>query len=213
MIKCTNHKVYDTSVSVTLPSALNRLVLFMGSTVDNSYVSVPTSVVFRVATGDDRPFTLYTQYASSNDASIIWGYVVPDDILAGDYLIVHSGHSSAFQRYFGAVFSGVDKNNPVVDAKSKREGVATADGISQTVNTVEGGWVHDIVGANPAKSAGSGQTAYYNVTDRPGLSYANQPVSAGTKTMSWSWTDSHGVHSVVSLRPYKKSGGARIIMF
>ena len=72
-----------------------------------------------------------------------------------------------------------------------------------------GGWVHDIVFTGAAKTAGANQAVIYNTTGRAGVSYKSG-LAHGTTSMAWTWTDARSAHAVVSLRPYRPTGGAVI---
>ena len=54
-----------------------------------------------------------------------------------------------------------------------------------------------------------GQSFVYNTTGRPGVSYKSG-LAHGTTSMAWTWTDARSAHAVVSLRPYRPTGGVVI---
>jgi hypothetical protein len=95
----------------------------------------------------------------------------------------------------------------VVDSDAYQNSNSDSDGDTLTVDCVGGGWVHDIVFTEAAKTAN--QSVIYNTTGRAGVSYKNG-LAHGTETMAWTWTDSRSAHAVVSLRPYRHTGGAII---
>ena len=97
----------------------------------------------------------------------------------------------------------------MVDAAAFKSNNSSSDGDTLTVDCVGGGWVHDIVFANTAKTAGANQSVIYNTTGRPGVSYKSG-LAHGTTSMAWTWTDSRFAHAVVSLRPYRPTGGVVI---
>lgn len=204
MIASTANDNYVLTATVTLPAAANRFVLFMlGDKGDGVYATPPTSVTI-----NSQAMTLYTSAGTADECAQIWGIPIPNTWPAGDYLISVSGNA-VFSRWHWAVFSGVSRD-PVVDADSQRIGISTNDFSSLTVDCVDGGWVHDIVWANPAKTPFTGQTQVYDVDGRGGVSYKSG-LTQGTATMRWDWTNSACAHSVISLRPHKSGSG--IIMF
>lgn len=184
---------------ITLPEAENRFVLFMAGTD----ATLPTS-----ASINGLEMTLFADSGAHDEKARIWGLVIPNSWVAGAYTVTGHGEHTQ-QRWWLAGFSGVAKD-PVVDADGKRGGSATEDSSSLTVDCVDGGWVHDVIFAYPAKTAGAGQTVIYNVEGNAGISYKSN-LTEGTATMYWTWTDSRWAHAVVSLRPAKASRG--IIMF
>lgn len=204
MIASTANDNYVLTATAVLPAATNRFVLFMlGDKGDGAFATPPTSVTI-----NSEAMTLYTSAGTADECAQIWGFSVPNTWAAGNYVISVSGQA-VFQRWHWTVFSGVSRD-PVVDADSQRLGSASIDYSSLTVDCVDGGWVHDIVWANPAKTPFTGQTQVYNVDARGGVSYKSG-LTEGTTTMRWDWTDSACAHAVVSLRPHK--GGSGIIMF
>ena len=142
----------------------------------------------------------------ASQAAAIWGANIPDSVAAGDYTITVDGHS--FQRCFITVFTGVSRD-PVVDSDAFKSNDSSRDGDSLTVDCVGGGWVHDIVYTGAAKTAGANQSVIYNTTGRAGVSYKSG-LAHGTTSMAWTWTDARSAHVVVSLRPYRPTGGAVI---
>ena len=211
MIASTAHGDFVLTADPVLPAAANRFVLFMlGDKGDGVYATPPTSVTINPLS--PLALTRYTTAGVADECAQIWGVPIPNTWAAGggsgEYRITVSGQA-VFQRWFWAVFSGVSRD-PVVDADSQRIGISTNDYSSLTVDCVDGGWVHDIVWANPAKTPFTGQTQVYNVNARGGVSYKSG-LTKGTTTMRWDWTDSACAHAVVSLRPHKSGSG--IIMF
>ena len=191
-----------TPASFTLPSGTNRYVLFMiGLGGDgSSYYPNTVTIAGTVA-------TMIVQTAPDlGQAAAMWGANIPDSVEAGASTITVDG--TGFQRCHIAVFTGVSRN-PVVDSDSFRNGNSDSDGDSLTVDCVGGGWVHDIVFATAAKTAGANQVVIYNTIDRPGVSYKSG-LAHGTTSMAWTWTDARSAHVVVSLRPYRPTGGAVI---
>jgi len=191
-----------TPASFTLPSGTNRYVLFMiGLGGDgSSYYPNTVTIAGTVA-------TMIVQTAPDlGQAAAMWGAHIPDSVEAGASTITVDG--TGFQRCFIAVFTGISKS-PVVDSGAYQNSNSDSDGDTLTVDCVGGGWVHDIVFATAAKTAGAGQNVIYNTTGRAGISYKNG-LAHGTATMAWTWTDSRSAHAVVSLRPYRPTGGAVI---
>jgi hypothetical protein len=143
----------------------------------------------------------------ADEAAQIWGANIPDSTAAGNYTITFDGTCSV--RKFIAVFTGVSRD-PVVDSAAFRNSSSSSDGDTLTVDCVGGGWVHDIVFADAAKTAGANQSVIYNSTDSGvGVSYKSG-LAHGTTSMAWTWTDARSAHAVVSLRPYRSTGGAII---
>lgn len=191
-----------TPASFTLPSGTNRYVLFMiGLGGDgSSYYPNTVTIAGTVA-------TMIVQTAPDlGQAAAMWGANIPDSVEAGASTITVDG--TGFQRCFIAVFTGVSRD-PVVDSDAFRNGVSTSDGDSLTVDCVGNGWVHDIVYTGAAKTAGGGQNVVYNTTGRAGVSYKSG-LAHGTTSMAWTWTDARSAHAVVSLRPYRPTGGVVI---
>ena len=191
-----------TPASFTLPSGTNRYVLFMiglGGDGSSYYPNIVT-IAGTVA-------TMIVQTAPDlGQAAAIWGAHIPDSVEAGASTITVDG--TGFQRCFIAVFTGISKS-PVVDSSAYQNSNSDSDGDTLTVDCVGGGWVHDIVFATAAKTAGAYQNVIYNTTGRAGVSYKSG-LAHGTSTMAWTWTDSRSAHAVVSLRPYRPTGGVVI---
>lgn len=202
MIVNTSNVDYVITPTFTLPTGTHRYVLFMIAGVGNSYSFFPNTVDIAGTAA-----TMITKTAPTEEAAQIWGANIPDSVAAGSYTITFDGTS--FQRFHIAVFTGVS-GAPVVDSAASRNNSSSNDGDLLTVDCVGGGWVHDIVWASVAKTAGAGQAVLYNVTGRPGISYKSG-LAHGTTSMSWTWTDSRSAHAVVSLRPFRPTGG--IVMF
>ena len=201
MIVNTSNANFVITPNFTLPVGLKRFVLFMLAGVGDAYSNWPESVDIAGTAA-----TMITGTEPTNEAAQIWGANIPDNVAAGSYTITTSG--TTFQRYFIAVFTGVS-GDPVVNSASAYGNVATGDGSSLTVDCAGGGWVHDIIYATPAKTAGANQSVIYNTTGRPGVSYKSG-LAHGTTSMAWTWTDSRFAHAVVSLRPYRPTGGVVI---
>ena len=202
MIVNTSNVNYVSTPTFTLPVGTNRYVLFMLADGTDSYSYYPNTVTIA---GTVATMIVQTEPGPSQ-AAAIWGANIPDSTAAGDYTISVDGTS--FQRKFIAVFTGVSRD-PVVDAAAFKSNNSSSDGDTLTVDCVGGGWVHDIVFANTAKTAGANQSVIYNTTDRPGVSYKSG-LAHGTTSMAWTWTDSRSAHAVVSLRPYRPTGGVII---
>ena len=151
-----NHVIAPT---ITLPEAENRFVLFMAGTDS----TLPTS-----ASINGLEMTLFADSGAYDEKARIWGLVIPNSWVAGAYTVTRDGVYTQ-QRWWLAGFSGVAKD-PVVDADGKRGGSATEDSSELTVDCVDGGWAHDVIFANPAKTAGAGQTVIYNVAGKAGIS-------------------------------------------
>ena len=202
MIVNTSNVDYVTTPTFTLPAGTNRYVLFMiADTADgSSYYPNIVTIAGTVAT-----MIVQTEPGASQ-AAAIWGANIPDSVAAGDYTITVDGTS--FQRKFIAVFTGVSRD-PVVDSDAYKSNNSDGDGDSLTVDCVGGGWVHDIVYTGAAKTAGGGQNVVYNTDGRAGVSYKSG-LAHGTTTMAWTWTNARSAHVVVSLRPYRSTGGAVI---
>ena len=202
MIVNTSNVNFVTTPTFTLPAGNNRYVLFMiADTADgSSYYPNIVTIAGTVAT-----MIVQTEPGASQ-AAAIWGANIPDSVAAGDYTITVDGTS--FQRKFIAVFTGVSRD-PVVDSDAYKSNNSDGDGDSLTVDCVGGGWVHDIVFASAAKTAGGGQNVVYNTDGRAGVSYKSG-LAHGTTTMAWTWTNARSAHVVVSLRPYRSTGGAVI---
>jgi len=198
----TSNVDYVTTPTFTLPAGTNRYVLFMiADTADgSSYYPNIVTIAGTVAT-----MIVQTEPGASQ-AAAIWGANIPDSVAAGDYTITVDGTS--FQRKFIAVFTGVSRD-PVVDSDAYKSNNSDGDGDSLTVDCVGGGWVHDIVYTGAAKTAGGGQNVVYNTDGRAGVSYKSG-LAHGTTTMAWTWTNARSAHVVVSLRPYRSTGGAVI---
>jgi hypothetical protein len=198
----TSNANFVITPNFTLPVGTNRYVLFMLAGRTDSYSYYPNIVTIA---GTVATMIVQTEPGASQ-AAAIWGANIPDSTAAGDYTISVDGTS--FQRKFIAVFTGVSRD-PVVDAAAFKSNDASSDGDTLTVDCVGGGWVHDIVFADAAKTAGANQSVIYNVTGRPGVSYKSG-LAHGTTSMAWTWTDSSFAHAVVSLRPYRPTGGVVI---
>lgn len=202
MIVNTSNVDYVITPTFTLPTGTHRYVLFMIAGVGNSYSFFPNTVDIAGTAA-----TMITKTAPTEEAAQIWGANIPDSVAAGSYTITFDGTS--FQRFHIAVFTGVS-GAPVVDSDAFRNNSSSNDGDLLTVDCVGGGWVHDIVWAGTAKTHDGAQTGIYNVTGRPGISYKSG-LAHGTTSMIWTWTDSRSAHAVVSLRPFRPTGG--IVMF
>jgi len=199
----TSNANYVITPTFSLPVGTNRYVLFMLAGVSDSYSYYPDIVTIA---GTVATMIVQTEpYASQ--AAAIWGANIPDSVEAGASTITVDGTS--FNRKFIAVFTGVSRD-PIVDAAAFKSNVSNSDGDTLTVDCVGGGWVHDIVYADAdTKTAGANQSVIYNVTGRPGVSYKSG-LAHGTTSMAWTWTDARSAHAVVSLRPYRPTGGAVI---
>ena len=202
MIVNTSNVDFVSTPTFNLPVGTNRYVLFMiaGTADEYSYYPNIVTIAGTVATMIVQTEPGVTQ------AAAIWGANIPDSTAAGDYTISIDGTS--FLRKFIAVFTGVSRD-PVVDAAAFKSNDSSRDGDTLTVDCVGGGWVHDIVFTDAAKTAGAGQSVIYNTAGRAGISYKNG-LAHGTATMAWTWTDARSAHAVVSLRPYRPTGGAII---
>lgn len=202
MIVNTSNVNFVTTPTFTLPAGNNRYVLFMLAEATDNYAYFPgiVTIVGTVAT-----MIVQTEPGASQ-AAAIWGANIPDSTAAGDYTISVDGTS--FQRKFIAVFTGVSRD-PVVDSASFKSNDSSRDGDTLTVDCVGGGWVHDIVWAGAEKWAGGYQNVVYNVTGRAGVSYKSG-LAHGTTSMAWTWTNDRSAHVVVSLRPYRPTGGVVI---
>jgi len=196
----TSNANFVLTPNFTLPVGTNRYVLFMLADVTSGYSYYPDIVTIAGTVA-----TMIVQIGADESAAM-WGANIPDSTAAGDYTISVDGTS--FQRKFIAVFTGVSRD-PVVDAAAFKSNNSSSDGDTLTVDCVGGGWVHDIVFANTAKTAGANQSVIYNTTGRPGVSYKSG-LAHGTTSMAWTWTDSRFAHAVVSLRPYRPTGGVVI---
>jgi hypothetical protein len=194
--------VSTTLTAFTLPTGTHRYVLFMIAGVGDGSSYFPNSVDIAGTAA-----TMITKTEPTAEAAQIWGANIPDSVAAGSSTITVDG--TGFQRCHIAVFTGVS-GNPVVDSDSFRNGNSDSDSDLLTVDCVGGGWVHDIVWAGAAKTHDGAQTGIYNVTGRAGISYKSG-LAHGTTSMSWTWTDSRSAHAVVSLRPFRPTGG--IVMF
>lgn len=202
MIVNTSNVNYVITPTFTLPAGNNRYVLFMLADGTDSYSYYPNIVTIA---GTVATMIVQTEPGPSQ-AAAIWGANIPDSTAAGDYTISVDGTS--FQRKFIAVFTGVSRD-PVVDSAAFKSNDSSRDGDTLTVDCVGGGWVHDIVFASAAKTAGANQSVIYNTTGRPGVSYKSG-LAHGTTSMAWTWTDARSAHAVVSLRPYRPTGGVII---
>jgi len=198
----TSNVNYVITPTFTLPAGTNRYVLFMLADGTDSYSYYPNIVTIA---GTVATMIVQTE-PGVTQAAAIWGANIPDSTAAGDYTISVDGTS--FLRKFIAVFTGVSRD-PVVDSAAFKSNDASRDGDTLTVDCVGGGWVHDIVFATAAKTAGANQSVIYNDTGRPGISY-KRGLAHGTTSMAWTWTDARSAHAVVSLRPYRPTGGAVI---
>ncbi len=203
MIVNTSNANYRSTPNFTLPVGTNRYVLLMLADETDSYSYYPDIVTIA---GTVATMIVHTE-PGVTQAAAIWGANIPDSTAAGNYTI--SIDDTTFQHFFIAVFTGVSRD-PIVDAVAFKSNVSSSDGDTLTVDCVGGGWVHDIVFANTAKTAGANQSVIYNTTGRPGVSYKSG-LAHGTTTMSWTWTDSRSAHAVVSLRPFRSGGG--IVIF
>lgn len=203
MIVNTSNVNHVTTPTFNLPVGTNRYVLFMlAEDGTDSYSYYPNIVTIA---GTVATMIVQTEPGASQ-AAAIWGANIPDSTAAGDYTISVDGTS--FIRKFIAVFTGVSRD-PVVDSAAFKSNDSSRDGDTLTVDCVGGGWVHDIVYTEAAKTAGANQAVIYNVTDGPGVSYKSG-LAHGTTSMAWTWTNSRSAHAVVSLRPYRPTGGAVI---
>jgi hypothetical protein len=198
----TSNVNFVTTPTFTLPVGTNRYVLFMlaDTAGPSSYYPNIVTIAGTVAT-----MIVQTEPGTSQ-AAAIWGANIPDSTASGDYTISVDGTS--FPRKFIAVFTGVSRD-PVVDSAAFKSNNSDSDGDTLTVDCVGGGWVHDIVFASAAKTAGANQAVIYNTTGRAGVSYKSG-LAHGTTSMAWTWTDARSAHVVVSLRPYRPTGGVVI---
>ena len=202
MIVNTSNVDYVSTPTFTLPAGNNRYVLFMLAEASDSYAYFPDTVTIA---GTVATMIVQTEAGASQSAAM-WGANIPDSTAAGDYTISIAGTS--FQRKFIAVFTGVSRD-PVVDSAAFNSNDSGRDGDTLTVDCVGGGWVHDIVFTEAAKTAGANQAVIYNTIGRPGVSYKSG-LAHGTTSMAWTWTNARSAHAVVSLRPYRPTGGAVI---
>ena len=203
MIVNTSNVNYVITPTFTLPAGNNRYVLFMiaaGGTDSYSYYPNTVTIAGTVAT------MIVQTGPGTSQAAAMWGANIPDSVEAGASTITFDGTS--FQRFFIAVFTGVSRD-PIVDSAAYKSNDSSRDGDTLTVDCVGGGWVHDIVFTEAAKQRGEGQSFVYNTTGRPGVSYKSG-LAHGTTSMAWTWTDARSAHAVVSLRPYRPTGGAVI---
>jgi len=198
----TSNVNFVTTPTFTLPAGNNRYVLFMIAWAADEYSYYPNIVTIA---GTVATMIVQTGPGPSQ-AAAIWGANIPDSTAAGDYTISVDGTS--FQRCFIAVFTGVSRD-PIVDTSAFKSNDSSRDGDTLTVGCVGGGWVHDICYTEAAKQRGGGQNFVYNTTGRPGVSYKSG-LAHGTTSMAWTWTDARSAHAVVSLRPYRPTGGAVI---
>jgi len=198
----TSNVNYVITPTFSLPVGTNRYVLFMLAGVSDGFDYSPGIVTIA---GTVATMIVQTE-PGATQAAAIWGANIPEGTAAGDYTITVDGFS--FERCFIAVFTGVSRD-PVVDAAAFKSNDASRDGDTLTVDCVGGGWVHDIVFADAAKTAGANQSVIYNVTGRPGVSYKGG-LAHGTTSMAWTWINSRSAHAVVSLRPYRPTGGVVI---
>ena len=196
MIVNTSNVNFVLTPNFTLPAGTNRYVLFMLASADfPNIVTIAGTVA-----------TMIVQIGA-DEAAAMWGANIPDSTAAGNYTITFDETCSV--RKFIAVFTGVSRD-PVVDSAAFKSNDSSRDGDTLTVDCVGGGWVHDIVFADAAKTAGANQTVIYNSTDNGvGVSYKSG-LAHGTTSMAWTWTDARSAHAVVSLRPYRSTGGAII---
>ena len=202
MIVNTSNVNFDIMRTFTLPAGNNRYVLFMIGDWADEYSYYPNTVTIA---GTVATMIVQTGPGPSQ-AAAIWGANIPDSTAAGDYTISVGGTS--FQRCFIAVFTGVSRD-PIVDSAAYKSNDSSRDGDTLTVDCVGGGWVHDIVFTGAAKQRGEGQNFVYNTDGRAGVSYKSG-LAHGTTSMAWTWTDARSAHVVVSLRPYRPTGGAVI---
>lgn len=202
MIVNTSNVNYVTTPTFNLPVGTNRYVLFMLAEASDSYAYFPNIVTIA---GTVATMIVQTEAGASQSAAM-WGANIPDSTAAGDYTISVAGTS--FQRKFIAVFTGVSRD-PIVDSDAFNSNDSSRDGDTLTVDCVGGGWVHDIVFTEAAKTAGANQVVIYNTTGRPGISYKSG-LAHGTTSMAWTWTNARSAHVVVSLRPYRPTGGVVI---
>ena len=204
MIVNTSNVNFVTTPTFTLPAGNNRYVLFMIGWYADGSSYYPNIVTIAGTTATAINQTAVGGFET--EAAQVWGAVIPDSTAAGDYTITFDGTS--FQRFFIAVFTGVSRD-PIVDSDAFRNSSSDSDGDTLTVDCVGGGWVHDIVFTGAAKTSGANQAVIYNTIDRPGVSYKSG-LAHGTTSMAWTWTDARSAHAVVSLRPYRPTGGAVI---
>lgn len=202
MIVNTSNSNYVSTPTFNLPVGTNRYVLYMLAEDTDGYAYFPNIVTIA---GTVATMIAQTSVGVSQSAAM-WGANIPDSVAAGNYTI--TGDGTSFQRKFIAVFTGVSRD-PVVDSAAFKSNNSDDDGNSLTVDCVGGGWVHDIVYTGAAKTAGGDQNVVYNVTGRPGVSYKSG-LAHGTTSMAWTWTDARSAHVVVSLRPYRPTGGVVI---
>lgn len=202
MIVNTSNVNFAGTPNFTLPVGTNRYVLFMLADGTDGYSYYPNIVTIA---GTVATMIVQTE-PGATQAAAIWGANIPDSTAAGNYTISIDGTN--FQRKFIAVFTGVSRD-PVVDAAAHKSNSSADDGDTLTVDCVGGGWVHDIVFATAAKTAGANQSVIYNTDGRPGVS-CKSGLAHGTTSMAWTWTDSRSAHAAVSLRPYRPTGGVVI---
>jgi hypothetical protein len=199
----TSNVNFVTTPTFTLPVGTNRYVLFMLAEATDSYSYYPSIVTIA---GTVATMIVQTE-PSPTQAAAMWGANIPDSTAAGNYTITFDG--TTFQRKFIAVFTGVSRD-PIVDSAAIMSNYSAGDGTTLTVDCVGGGWVHDIVFADAAKTAGANQSVIYNTTNSGvGVSYKSG-LAHGTTSMAWTWTDARSAHAVVSLRPYRPTGGVVI---
>ena len=204
MIVNTSNVNYVITPTFNLPVGTNRYVLFMLADGTDIYSYYPNIVTIA---GTVATMIVQIGNAEWNEAAAMWGANIPDSTAAGNYTITFDEPCSV--RKFIAVFTGVSRD-PVVDSAAFRNSSSSSDGDTLTVDCVGGGWVHDIVFTGAAKTAGANQTVIYNSTDSGvGVSYKSG-LAHGTTSMAWTWTDARSAHAVVSLRPYRPTGGVVI---
>ena len=202
IVNTSNVNLVPKPTFITLPTGTHRYVLFMIADFGDGSSYFPNSVDIAGTAA-----TMITEVDPGYEAVQIWGANIPDSVAAGSHTITTSGTS--FPRFHIAMFTGVS-GNPVVDSDAKRKDSSTSDGDLLTVDCVGGGWVHDIVWVEVAKTHDGAQTGIYNDNGGAGISYKSG-LAHGTTSMSWTWTDSRSAHAVVSLRPFRPTGG--IVMF
>jgi hypothetical protein len=192
----TSNVNFVNTPTFTLPVGTNRYVLFMLASADfPNIVTIAGTVA-----------TMIVQIGADESAAM-WGANIPDSTAAGNYTITFDKTCSV--RKFIAVFTGVSRD-PVVDSAAFRNSSSSSDGDTLTVDCVGGGWVHDIVFTGAAKTAGANQTVIYNSTSSGVGVSCKSGLAHGTTSMAWTWTGARSAHAVVSLRPYRSTGGAVI---
>lgn len=188
---------YTTTQTVAIPSGTGRYLIIAWANTGVPLEYIPTPSFNGYAMTD-------LTSAGASPLSKLCGFAIPDAWAAGNY--THNA-SSTYRRHH-IILTGVDYNYPVVDTASYRQGSSTGTHSSITLSTVTGALDLSVIYYGSATiTAGTGQNVLYNTADRALITYKSG-LSAGTTTMSYTYTGQRTSQSDVVLRPTVPLPGA-----